>query len=91
MKAKTDSRVASRVAIISAGDCQVHVASMNSVYATLCGLDGYDLGPTVQQSTCSVGRREQITCPECFVIWLTAKEYKKADFHPSLKNIRRAS
>lgn len=86
MKAKSDSSVAAKVAIVHAGERQVHASSTNGVYATLCGLDGDDPDPAVQQSACTVNPQDKITCPDCFAIWFTAKEYRRTDFHPSLKN-----
>lgn len=71
-----------KIAIISGGVRQVHAACPNSVYATLCGLDGgvdgYD--ETTDQKPDITKPNEKITCPDCYVIWMEAQKYQRKDF-----------
>ena len=69
------------VAIIDDEVRQVHAIGTNSVYATLCGLDGNDPDDSVRQSNGGpVGAGEKITCPDCYAIWEHARSYQKRDF-----------
>lgn len=60
------------------GRREVHAASANGDYATLCGLDGND--PAIGQTGTSFVSNAQINCPQCRAIWETARLYRPRDF-----------
>jgi len=64
------------IALTVEGERHVHATDHNGGYATMCGLDGYDRGQSVE----GVMPTEKITCPQCRSIWGNAKRYRSSDF-----------
>lgn len=76
------------VAVISMGKRQVHMGNNGlSDYVTACGLDGSDGHPDVQQETVAVEKGEKINCRDCWKIWQSAREYRRADFAKNIEEI----
>ena len=66
------------ISICIDGKITTHIPSENSNYATLCGLDGSDEHPTVNQKV--VDKKGKINCVACFEIWKQCLSYSPADF-----------
>lgn len=63
-------------AVMVAGVVEVHATGHNSVYATLCGLDGTDH----EQKIVPLQIGARIDCKECQMIIKHAKTYRPKDF-----------
>ena len=79
------------IAIVCAGESNVHAASTNGNCATLCGLDGDDPHSSVDQRGSPISSGEKIDCPQCWQIWLTAKRYGRENFARSLGRMKAQS
>lgn len=64
------------VAVKMSGKVDVHADSTDSTYATLCGLDGDDSHPHVEQSPAVLPKQPKITCVQCQMIIEHAKKYR---------------
>jgi len=68
-----------KISISIHGEITTHIAADNcSNYATLCGLDGDDIHPTVNQKI--VDSRNKIDCSACYEIWKQCLSYTPKDF-----------
>ena len=68
------------VAIVCDGELKIHIPGCINDYATICGLDGDDPTPGVQQSTVAVPRGAKVDCEHCAMIWERCREYRKSAF-----------
>lgn len=80
--------MSTKVTIKHEGKTQVHMSDATGNYATMCGLDGNDDDPSVDQFTVPTKAGAKIDCPECFAIWQTSKGYKTSDFKVTLRSER---
>lgn len=67
------------VAIKAEGVVQVHAVDSNSRYATLCGMDGDDPTPSVDQKPAKLPRTPYINCDDCKAILRLAWTYTEHD------------
>lgn len=68
------------VAILAGGRIGIHAHSSNGNTATLCGMDGDDPHPAVDQKIVSVPANAKIDCEQCQSIILQSLKYSKHDF-----------
>lgn len=69
------------IAISIDGVVSVHAVGVaHGNYATLCGLDGDDRHPFVQQRPAALPKRAKIDCPACQEVILAARNYNSLDF-----------
>lgn len=62
------------------GEVETHMNDWSGNYATLCGMDGADDHPSVQQRVADTPPGAKITCDACRHIWEIAKQYRASDF-----------
>lgn len=58
----------------------IHLPDTTGNHATLCGMDGNDPHPSVNQSSATAPARAKVNCPQCYALWKVAQQYTKADF-----------
>jgi len=64
-----------------------HASSMMiGDYVTLCGLDGNDDDPILNQVTIPTPKGAKIDCRACLFIWAEAKRFRKSDFSKEIQN-----
>jgi hypothetical protein len=68
------------VAILHDGEIRVHIPDRTGNYATLCGMDGDDPDPMVDQMQVPVPPRKKIDCDDCFRLYMECKKYNLKDF-----------
>jgi len=68
------------VAILTGGVVKVHLPHTNGNYATLCGMDGDDPDPVVDQETVSVPKDAKVDCDDCIAIWSVCRQFTARDF-----------
>jgi hypothetical protein len=68
------------VAISQSGHVDIHLPHPTGNYATLCGMDGDDPDPMVDQVAVAVPRGAKVTCRECREIWQLARSYSHLEF-----------
>lgn len=69
-----------KIGIKSNGIISVHMPDTTGNYATLCGLDGDDPNPSVDQKVVKIGTRARIDCHNCFATWQVCRGYRAQDF-----------
>lgn len=70
------------VSVQDGSEVFTHMPDSSGRYATLCGMDGDDPDPSVQQLVIPSTRRK-ITCVACYSLWREAQLYTKSDFEIS--------
>lgn len=69
------------VAVKMYDEISVHIpGNKTGNYYTLCGLDGADENPAVDQKTIDVPNGKKIDCDMCLAIWEMCQRYTKKDF-----------
>ena len=63
-------------AISTNGVIDVHATDVTGNYATLCGLDGDDSHPDVQQKKVPMPRGGMISCPQCEAVIEHCRRYR---------------
>ena len=68
------------VAVKIDGEISVHMAHDTGNYYTLCGMDGNDDNPSVNQITVDVPEGAKINCGDCRSLFDACRLYRKNDF-----------
>ncbi len=76
------------IAIDCDGDIRIHFMDTTGNYATLCGLDGDDINPAVNQCLVKLPSKPLVNCLECIAIFVRTHEYSSYDINWSEWNER---
>jgi len=68
------------VAVEIKGVISIHMPHDSGNYATLCGLDGDDPYPEVDQKVVPLPEDAKIDCLECFQLWNVSRKFGIDDF-----------
>ena len=68
------------VAILSRGQITIHLPDTTGNCSTLCGLDGDDPHPMVDQIEIKVPNGVKVNCKDCYAIFQVASKYIESDF-----------
>lgn len=67
------------VAVREYGVTQIHFPHQNGNHYTLCGMDGADEYPLVDQSIVDVPRNARVNCRACISMFDVLKHFSEAD------------
>jgi hypothetical protein len=67
------------VAILSDGIIEVHFPDVTGNYATLCGMDGNDDDPMVDQHPSRIPKGQKVNCKMCIGIYDVTHKYTEKD------------
>jgi hypothetical protein len=70
----------SLVTIIIDNEITVHLPHPTGIYLTLCGLDGDDPSPSVDQRSTNTVKGSKVNSSDCRAIFDVAHQYSEKDF-----------